>query len=75
MPLVLHLASDPLKGMGVSTISIAAGAILAGTLAPAEYHAVQTAPPAPASKPADQTAQTAAATTAPNLSSIEPPAP
>ena len=64
MPVVLQVTSDPVTGCGVSALATAAAAILAGALAPADYHAVQAAPP-----PKIPVAEV------PPLSSVEPPPP
>jgi leader peptidase (prepilin peptidase)/N-methyltransferase len=69
MSVVLQLTNDPITGCAISALATAAAAILAGTLAPADYHAVQVAhpPPQPAISPAPATEATPA-----NLSSVEP---
>jgi len=70
MPVVLKLADDPITGCAISALATAAAAILAATLAPANYHAVQVAEPPSASIP-----KPAAEATAPKLSTAEPPTP
>lgn len=66
MPVVLQLTNDPITGCAISALATAAATILAGTLAPADYHAVQVA-----QRPAIPPAPTAEATTA-NVSTAEP---
>jgi len=70
MPIVLRLSGDPATGCAISALAIAAAAILAGTLAPVDYHAIQVAEPLPASVP-----KSAAEATPSNLSTAEPPSP
>jgi leader peptidase (prepilin peptidase) / N-methyltransferase len=62
MPIVLRLTSDPITGSAISALATAAGAILAGALAPATYHSVRHFP-------------SATEPTAADLPSIEPVSP
>jgi hypothetical protein len=46
MPLVLALSNDPATGGGMALLAIAAGAIVAGAVATADYHTMQQPSPA-----------------------------